>query len=455
MIGRPRGDGADGKVLFVDDLSEPVLTPAQRSVKWLASRRHTAITLERVLETAKRRTGLEDFGPSDFEARLQLLVDDYNADAGLGEMGRQVVSGELARYATNRLLIQDYLRRNPEALEEPIEKPLIVVGLPRSGTTHLVNLLAADSRFRSLPLWEAMEPVPNPLEGTPSSAKAAAVRSVDRMLPRRAREWLGVDRLMADPRYLRCAASWVGMRSMVPYVAAMHPMNPDHVHEEIDLMGPDFSSYTFEWTGNVPHYRDDYLAADQTPHYAYMKRVLQILQHRDEGPAKPWVLKSPQHLEQLPALLATFPDATIVFTHRDPVAVIQSTVTMLGYGQRISRNALDMPALLAYWVDRIEQLLRTGVEDRALVSEERSHDSLFHDFMADTEGKLDRIYGLYGMPRTERSRGEQAAFLQAHPRGKGGRVRYDLEGQFGAKPERVRERFDFYFRRFAVRAEVT
>ncbi|UCH30118.1 MAG: sulfotransferase, partial [Myxococcales bacterium] len=322
MTERPRGNGANGKVLFVDDLSAPVLTPTQRSVRWLASKRHTSITAEGVLHRAKRRTGLDDFGPSDFEARLQLLVDDYNADLGLGEMGRRILSDELARYATNRLLIQDYLRRHPEALEERIDKPLIVVGLPRSGTTHLVNLLAADRRFRSLPLWESMEPVPNPREGTPSSARVAAVRSIDRVLPRRARAWLGVDHLMADPRYLRCAANWVGMRTMVPYVAAMHPMNPDHVHEEIDLMGPDFSSYTFEWTGYVPHYRDDYLKTDQTPHYAYMKRVLQILQHRDEGPTKPWVLKSPQHLEQLPALLATFPDATIVFTHRDPVAVI-------------------------------------------------------------------------------------------------------------------------------------
>lgn len=453
MTERPRGDGANGKVLFVDDLSAPVLTTTQRSIKWLASKGHTSITAERVLERARRRTGLDDFGPSDFEARLQLLVDDYNADLGLGEMGRRILSDELARYATNRLLIQDYLRRHPDALEERIEKPLIVVGLPRSGTTHLVNLLAADSRFRSLPLWESMEPVPNPREGTPSSARVAAVRSIDRVLPRRAREWLGVDQLMADPRYLRCAANWVGMRIMVPYVAAMHPMNPDHVHEEIDLMGPDFSSYTFEWTGYAPHYRDDYLKTDQTPHYAYMKRVLQILQHRDEGPAKPWVLKSPQHLEQLPALLATFPDATVVFTHRDPVAVIQSTVTMLGYGQRISRNVLDMPGLLDYWTDRIEQLLKKGVADRSLVPAERSHDSLFHEFMADTEGKLDQIYQIYGMPRTERSRGEQAAFLQAHPRGKGGRVRYDLEGQFGTKPEVVRERFGFYFERFPVKVE--
>ena len=454
MTARPWRQGARSQVLFVDDLSAPVLTTSQRSIKWLASRGDTSITVQGVLDAARRRAGLDDFGPPDFEARLQLLVDDYNADEGLGELGRRVVLGELVRYASNRLLIQNYLLRHPDALEERIEKPLIVVGLPRSGTTHLVNLLAADSRFRSLPLWESMEPVPNPREGTPSSARVAAVRALDRALPRGAREWLGVHHLVADPRYLRCTANWAGMRTMVPYVAAMHPMNPDHVHEENELMGPDFSSYIFEWTGYVPRYRNHYLRTDQTPHYAYMKRVLQILQHRDPGPPKPWVLKSPQHLEQIPALLQTFPDATIVFTHRDPVAVIQSTVTMLGYGQRIARDRLDMPGLLAYWIDRIEHLLRKGVADRSLVPVERSHDSLFHEFMAEPEGTLDRLYRTYGAPRTERSRGEQAAFLEAHPRGKGGRVRYDLEGQFGTKPEVVRARFGFYFERFPVRIEI-
>jgi hypothetical protein len=126
---------------------------------------------------------------------------------------------------------------------------------------------------------------------------------------------------------------------------------------------------------------------------------------------------------------------------------------MLGYAHRMARNVLDMRGLLSYWTDRIERLLKKGVAERSLIPPARSYDSLFHELMADTEGKLDRIYGIYGMPRTGRSRAEQAAFLQAHPRGKAGRVRYDLEGQFGTKPEVVRERFGFYFERFTVRIE--
>ena len=140
--------------------------------------------------------------------------------------------------------------------------------------------------------------------------------------------------------------------------------------------------------------------------------MLQILQHRHAGPQNAWVLKSPQHLEQLPALPASFPDATVVFTHRDPVAVIQSTVTMLGCSHRMARDSLDMPGLLAYWTDRIARLREKGVEDRPLVPADRSYDLLFHEVMADTEGRLDHIYG---MPRTERSRAEQAAFGTTKP----------------------------------------
>ncbi len=448
-----RPDRAEADRIRVDDIREPVLTRAQAIVKRAASRKHVYLTVGEVLERARRRTGLDDFGSADFEERLALLIGDYEADEGLSGLGKQMVGGDLVRYASNRLLIQDTWTRHPEILQEPIEQPLIVAGLPRSGTTHLVNLLAADSRFRSLPLWESQEPVPNPRERAPSATSKAAMAALDRALPRRARSWLGVASLQADPRYLRSLGKWVGMRVMAPYIAAMHPMNPDHVHEELELMAPDFASYTFEWTGNVPSFRDHYFATDQTPHYRYMKRVMQLLQWRDEGPCKPWVMKCPQHLEQLPALLEVFPDATVVFTHRDPVAVVQSTVTMLGYSQRMSRKRPDPDGLIAYWAERIERLLRAGVEDRSLVSADRSYDVLFHEFMGDTERTVDAVYAAAGMPRTEGSREEQRRFLEAHPRGKGGLMSYDLVGQFGVEPERLRTRYQFYFDRFDVRAE--
>ena len=132
-------------------------------------------------------------------------------------------------------------------------------------------------------------------------------------------------------------------------------------------MGPDVASYNYEWLCVSPRWRDHYYATDQTPHYQYMKTVLKILTWQDgdtTGHNTRWVLKCPQHLEQLPVLQAVFPDATIAVTHRDPVSVIQSAVTMLGYGQRISRKRVDLQGLIDYWSDRVVHLLQACVRDR-------------------------------------------------------------------------------------------
>jgi len=411
----------------VDDLAAPVLNDVQRMAIRYGESTHTVLSVDAVCEAAIARTGLDDFGPEDFRERLALQLAEMDADPERTGIGRFLMWGDCVRSAANRLLIRDLLRRHPEILEIPIEQPLIVVGLPRSGTTHLVNLLAADTRFRSLPLWEAYEPVPNPQE----PAEVAGV----------------------DPRWARCNQAWQAMQTAAPFVAAMHPMEPDHVHEEIELMMPDFSSYNLEWVARAPQWRDYYLSHDQTPCYAYMKTVLQILQWR--RPRERWVLKSPQHLEQLGPLLATFPDATIVVTHRDPVAVVQSTITMLCYGARTAYRSTRPEWYRDYWTDRIRRLLDASVRDRRLLPADRTVDVLFHEYMADEMGTLERVYGCAGIELTDRARAEIEAYRAAHPRGKEGRVVYDLRRDFGVGPEEVRAPFGFYLERFPVRIEVS
>jgi len=220
------------------------------------------------------------------------------------------------------------------------------------------------------------------------------------------------------------------LMSLITSIAAMHPMDPDHIHEELELMGPDFASYNFEWLAVSPRWRDHYYAHDQTPHYEYMRDVLKILQWRD-GRDRRWVLKCPQHLEQLGPLGAVFPDATVAFTHRDPVAVIQSTVTMLAYGQRINRRRVDCAGLIEYWTARIERLLRAAVRDRELWPPSASIDVVFDEFMTDDVRMVGRIFERADLPMTDRALGEIRAHMDDHPRGKAGRVVYDLAGDFG------------------------
>jgi hypothetical protein len=232
----------------------------------------------------------------------------------------------------------------------------------------------------------------------------------------------------------------------------MHPMNPDHVHEELELMTPDFTSYNLEWVARTPKWRDYFLAHDQTPHYAYMKTVLQIMQWY--RPRERWVLKSPQHLEQIGPLMTTFPDATVVVTHRDPVAVVQSTITMVTYGARTYYTTPNPEWYRDYWIDRIGRLLDSSLRDRHLLPPERTVDVFFHEYMADELGTLQRIYDMAGIEFTETAKAEVAAHQAAHPRGKEGRVVYDLRGDFDITPDEVRTRFSDYMNAFPVQIEV-
>jgi hypothetical protein len=414
-------------IIDIDDLASPRLNKAQQAALAWGESVTTDFSEEAILGAARTRTGLQDFGPADFRDRLRVLREEWDGSAELTGLQRMVLQGYLVRYASNRLLIRDLLLRHPEIRAERIERPVIVVGLPRSGTTHLVNLLAADRRFHSLPLWESYEPVPLPGEAPLADG--------------------------TDPRYQRCAEAWAGMQQTTPLIAAMHPMNPDHIHEELELMGPDFASYNFEWLAHSPRWRDYYYATDQAPHYAYMKDVLRILQWRRGGPPKRWVLKCPQHLEQLPVLKRVFPDATIVVTHRDPVAVIQSTVTMQAYTQRIGRRHVTLGSLIEYWPARIEHLLRGCVEDRRLFDESVSTDVFFHEFTADPMLKLSEVYARADLQLDASARATLERYIAEHPRGRDGQVRYHLERDFGVSPATLRNRFAFYFDRFAVQVE--
>ncbi|MDH3687528.1 MAG: sulfotransferase, partial [Myxococcales bacterium] len=336
----------------IADLTAPVLSDLQKAA--LAGTESIDVRFEEdaVLEEAVRQTGLTDFGDDAFRGRLAVWLEALREDDNASSIGRFGAWRDIVRYLVARLRVEDVIRRHPEILDEEIREPIIVVGLPRSGTTHLVNLISADRRLRSMPYWESREPVPIPGEGP------------------------GHDGL--DPRYVRCRKGWEAQDALLPLLRAMHPMSPEHVHEEIELQALDFGSYVLEWIAHVPRLRDHYLEHDQTSTYAYMKKVLKVLQwHR---PRERWVLKSPQHLEQLVPMRETFPDATFAVTARDPVAVIASTITMDAYGSRVRCKEVRPERIADYWCDRIETLLRRCVRDRDTLPADRSIDVLFHEF---------------------------------------------------------------------------
>jgi hypothetical protein len=378
-----------------------------------------------LLAAAREATGLDDFGDEAFVERLRVLTHALGCEARLSDVGRVMAYGQLLQLLKNRLKVEALLARHREAEAMEIRAPIVIVGLPRTGTTHLHNLMAADPGLRSLPYWESLEPV-----------------LLDDELPAAGEP---------DPRRARCDQALWFVNESLPYFVRMHEMTTDHVHEEIQLLAIDFSTMLFETMDVMASWRDAYKATDQTPSYHYLRRVLQAMQWQRGGTR--WVLKSPQHLEQLRPLLAAFPDAVVVFTHRDPASVIASYVTMAAYTARMNgAPPIDLHGIGRYWRDRIEDLFRAVVRDRSLVPPTRSIDVRFDDFMRDDLDTVRRIYGLAGQPLTGEAEAAWARFMASHPRGVHGTVEYDL-AQFGLDADEIRRACAFYVERFDVALE--
>jgi len=411
----------------LDDLAEPVFSPhvldIRRAMAGMAA--EASLDADALLVAARQATGLEDFGDLRFVERLRLLVHALATEGRLSPVGRVMAHAQLLQILQNRLKVEALFARHPEIADVEIRAPIVIVGLPRTGTTHLHNLLAADPALRSLPYWEGLEPV-----------------LLDEELPRGG---------APDPRRARCdQAIWFVNESM-PHFVRMHEMTTDHVHEEIQLLALDVSTMLFETMGLLPSWRDAYRATDQTPSYRYLRRVLQAMQWQRGGSR--WVLKSPQHLEQLGPLAGVFPDAIVVLTHRDPAAVMASWVTMAAYTARMLQEPpIDLHAVARYWRTRVADLFDACVRDRHLVPAARSLDVRFADFMRDDLAIVRRIYALAAQPVTPVAEHGWREFTAAHPRGVHGTVVYDLAA-FGLDAEEIRRGCRSYAERFDVAPE--
>jgi hypothetical protein len=372
------------------------------------------LTPEALLQAAIERTGLDDWGDPAFREHLEVLCKSLQEQTDLSEVGLAMTFEQLVGNLVNRLRLEALVTAHPEVEDVPIDRPIIICGLPRTGTTHLHNLIAADPAIRYLPYWESLEPFPAPDEDEQSARD-------------------------------RCQAGLDIVNTSMPEFKRMHEMTVDHAHEEIQLLANDLSTMLFETQFHVPDYAAHYKSHDQTPAYAYLKRSLQALQWLRGGTR--WVLKSPQHLEQFPALLKTFPDATFVVTHRDPVEVLKSMVTMISYSSRMACDHPDPVKISRNWVNRADDLLNGCLRDRDVLPAAQSIDVRFEDFMADEQGTVAAIYELADQPYDERARAAMAQFCRDHPRGRHGGVIY-TPTELGLDTDGLAKQFDGYRTRF-------
>lgn len=410
---------ASARTVQLDDLAEPRFSPEAEPLRQLMASMAADCPLDiEVMHTkARAETGLDDFGADDYRERLDVYLTALHDIPGLHAAGIVNFHAQIVQWLKNRLLLTDLLARHPEIHDLELEPPVVIAGLPRTGTTHLHNLLAAAPTFRTIPYWESNEPFPLPAE-----------RDV-----------------VPDPRRTRMDVAVEVMNLVMPYFPLMHEMTTDHVHEEIQLLANDFSTMLFETLGHVPRWRDYYLSHDQTPHYHYLATQLKALQFLRGG--RRWLLKSPQHLEQLPVLNAVFPGVVVVFTHRDPVPVALSMLAMLTYSARMHCYPVPVREIAATWIDRLELMLNALVRDRSVVPPGRSIDVRFDDFMADEIGVATEIYDLAGEPLQDETRTAITDYLTGHQRGRLGRIATSAE-MFGLDEGDLRARFNRYAERF-------
>lgn len=372
---------------------------------------------------ARKQTGLDDFGPGPLDEPLTQLCTSLREEVDLNAAGRENACQRLLNILVTRLRLQDLWQRHPEILDAPVERPIFIVGLPRSGTTYLHWLMARDPGLRHAPFWELLFPLP--------FGDAAAPPP------------------QPDPRIAAARAALDRLHAAAPDMAHMHQLDAEEPEEELALMSLGFSSMAFEWSFAVPGFVDWYRRADHTEGYAVFRRVLQTLQWLRGGGQ--WVLKAPMHMENLDALLKVFPDAVLVQTHRDPVATTVSLSSLTCYG---IRNYFDHPNpwLVGENIGAIIERLLRGICDFRRDGDPRFVDVHFHDLMRDPMAAIERIYAVAGRRMEPAAESTMRQWLASRGSQRSGRHDYAAE-DFAIDLDERRRALAFYIDRFAVRVE--
>jgi hypothetical protein len=410
----------------IRDLKNPEYSEAATAAFAMVEQLPFELTSGAVIDGAAAESDVPLYEDAQLTERLERYLEAVRADAGYNRMGQFGTFQSLKRYLIQRSRLEALFSAHPEIEDVEIERPLIIAGLPRSGTTHLLNLIGADSRLRALRRWESQEPIPS------EAARKGEV---------------------PDDRVANGFAALEQQNLLVPLMSNMYDVPNDGIHEEVELQHLCLSSLLMAAGVPVTGWMEEYFERDALEDYAFLKRALKALHWLQPG--ERWVLKSPQHLAWMPALGETFPDATIVVTHRDPVSVFTSWITMTVYAARLSRNPVVFEEIIPHAQLLQKKLLDGIVRDRDSLPEGRTEHVYFHEFMRDDVGTLERIYSRAGIEWTEQARGEVMQYIDEHPRGRHGRIRYDLEGDFGMSRESIYELFEDYMEAFPVRREST
>jgi len=382
----------------------------------------TDLRPEVLLADARAATGLDDFGADDFREGLAVLCESLNAEARLNEVGDAAFPGMLVGSLANRLKIVDWTARHPEVRDERIERPIVVIGMFRAGTTLLSRLLDQDARNRALLMWEAGDSVPPP---TPDDHRAG-------------------------PRVEAVHANNAALAQINPMIEVVHHEQADEATECITVMSQDFKSLTYEAVANVPGYDRWLMSVDQRSAYEYHRSVLQVLQ--SGGVRGRWTLKSPHHAIALEHLTAVYPDARLVLLHRDPVVLAASVCSLIATLSSTFSDADHRAYIAEHWPTMLEESIRRIDAFRAGHPEFPIDDVQYTDLVTDPVGTVTSIYRACGDELDDTAASAVTAYVDAHPKSEFGAHRYDA-AELGLDTDAIGERFAGYVERYGVARE--
>jgi sulfotransferase family protein len=398
----------------------PLLLRAADRLADVAGFLHRPLDAEELIAVAQRRTGLTDFGEWQFAAPLRILLQACETEAALGAFGRFALHWDVLRFLENLLRLRA-ADKTAKAAPPPIERPIFVTGLPRSGTTFLHNLLVEDAANAAPRCWQMIHPG---LVGD-SGRAARAIRGVDRQL-----------------RFFRLLA---------PDFAAMHPITATTPQECSEITAHLFASLRFDTTHHVPSYRAWLDSAGHLDAYRFHRRFLEHLGRHDPAPRR-WVLKCPDHVFALDAIRQVYPDARFVFVHRDPLRVLASVARLTDVLRQPFARAIDRAAIGRQVCDRwAEGAARIVAANETLPRDCVAH-IRYHDLVGDPAGTIARLYAKFGLPLDDVFKDRIAAYVAAKPNGGYGEVRYRLE-DYGIDAARERHRYADYVGAFDIATE--
>lgn len=383
-------------------------------------------TPDDVLKLAAKRTGLSDIDGDTWRKGLTIVLDEVNNCPAFTDAGRERILNDATQALERRLHVHDYIQQHPKVLDVPVERPLFTLGMPRTGTTVISYLLDCDPNRRSLLQWECLDPVPPPTTET----------------------------LRTDPR---CVALLDEQKKILEMVKAVqlplpHWEDADGPTECMFIHNQDFKGLSWDAFMATPRYAEWLLNdADMISTYEYQKRYLQVLQSKAPGT---WSLKMPSHSVHIEALLTVFPDARLIWAHRDPYKATGSLGNLLKLPKSMVLNpeAMTTTEWGTNFKNQMRQHVQRPMRTRERIGDDRFFHMYYHEMMRDPMDVMRRLYEWAGDPLTEDTEARMQGWLAEHPQGLLGHSSYNL-AQYGLSLDELKPVFAEYLHTFDIELE--